>query len=91
MKKMLYAVGICFGLALLPGIYTQADAQSSSRKKGAIIGTVIGGGTGALLSRDHHRAKNAIIGGVIGGGTGYLYGRHRDKKHGRLPKHHHHH
>lgn len=88
MKKMLYLVSMCFGLAILPGIYTHADAQSS-RKKDAIIGTVIGGGTGALISHDHHRAKGALIGGVIGGGTGYLIGRHKDKKYGRLPRHRH--
>ena len=60
-------------------------AQTSSRKKGAIIGGVAGAGTGALISK-HHRAKHAVIGGVVGAGTGYLYGRHRDKKKGRLRK-----
>ena len=60
-------------------------AQTSSRKKGAIIGGVAGAGTGAVVSKNH-RAKHAVIGGVIGAGTGYLYGRHRDKEKGRLRK-----
>ena len=60
-------------------------AQTSSRKKGAIIGGVAGAGTGAVISKNH-RAKHAVIGGVIGAGTGYLYGRHRDKEKGRLRK-----
>ena len=60
-------------------------AQTSSRKKGAIIGGVAGAGTGAVISKNH-RAKHAVVGGVIGAGTGYLYGRHRDKEKGRLRK-----
>ena len=60
-------------------------AQTSSRKKGAIIGGVAGAGTGAVISKNH-RAKHAVIGGVIGAGTAYLYGRHRDKEKGRLRK-----
>jgi hypothetical protein len=60
-------------------------AQTSSRKKGAIIGGVAGAGTGAVISKNH-RGKHAVIGGVVGAGTGYLYGRHRDKKKGRLRK-----
>lgn len=60
-------------------------AQTSSRKKGAVIGGVAGAGTGAVISKNH-RAKHAVIGGVIGAGTGYLYGRHRDKEKGRLRK-----
>lgn len=61
------------------------NAQTSSRKKGAIIGGVAGAGTGAVISKNH-RAKHAVIGGAIGAGTGYLYGRHRDKEKGRLAK-----
>ena len=60
-------------------------AQTSSRKKGAIIGGVAGAGTGAVISKNH-RAKHAVIGGVVGAGTGYMIGRHRDKKKGRLRK-----
>ena len=60
-------------------------AQTSSRKKGVIIGGVAGAGTGAVISKNH-RAKHAVIGGVIGAGTGYLYGKHRDKEKGRLRK-----
>ena len=60
-------------------------AQTSSRKKGAIIGGVAGAGTGAIISKNH-RAKHAVVGGVIGAGTGYLYGRHRDMGKGRLRK-----
>ena len=62
-----------------------AQAQTSSRKKGAIIGGVAGAGTGAVISKNH-RVKHAVIGGVVGAGTGYVIGRHRDKKKGRLRK-----
>ena len=60
-------------------------AQTSSRKKGAIIGGIAGAGTGAVISKNH-RVKHAVIGGVVGAGTGYVIGRHRDKKKGRLRK-----
>lgn len=66
-----------------------ADAQTtkkkSSRKKGAIIGTVAGAATGAAVSKNH-RVKGAVIGGAVGAGTGYILGRHRDKKKGRIHK-----
>ena len=78
--KMLSLFILLFSLSI--GI---TNAQTSSRKKGAIIGGVAGAGTGVLVSKNHKK-KNAVIGGVVGAGTGYMYGRHRDKKKGRLRK-----
>lgn len=83
MKKMLCIVSLAFGLAVLPGMYTHADAQTKKTTKNAIIGGTTGVVTGALISKDGHRAKGAIIGGVVGTGAGYLWGKHRQKKTGR--------
>ena len=83
MKKMLCIISFAFGLAVLPGAYTPAEAQMKKTTKNAVIGGTTGAITGAIISKDHHRAKGAVIGGVIGGGAGYLWGRHRQKKTGR--------
>jgi len=48
-------------------------------KKGAVIGGLVGAGTGALLSKNS-RLKGAAIGAGVGAGAGYLYGRSREKK-----------
>lgn len=54
----------------------------SSAAKGAVIGGVVGAGTGILV--DKKDGRGAAIGGVVGAGTGYVIGRQRDKKTGRV-------
>lgn len=54
----------------------------SKAAKGAIIGGVIGAGSGAMLDKKN-RAMGAVIGGVIGAAGGYGIGRGMDKKDGR--------
>jgi len=54
----------------------------SSAAKGAVIGGVIGAGTGIIV--DKKDGRGAAIGGVVGAGTGYVIGRDRDKKSGRV-------
>lgn len=54
----------------------------SKAAKGAIIGGVVGAGTGAVIDKKN-RGAGAVIGGVIGAGAGYGIGRHKDKKDGR--------
>ena len=83
MKKIMRILSLIVLLFVFTGNLTHA--QTSSRKKGAIIGGVAGAGTGAVISKNH-RVKHAVIGGVIGAGTGYMIGRHKDKKRGRLNK-----
>lgn len=84
MKKMFFVVALAMGLTTLSATVNEAAAQHrwSSRKKGAVIGGVVGAGTGAIVG--HKKGKSAIIGGAAGAGAGYLIGRHRDKKKGRL-------
>jgi outer membrane murein-binding lipoprotein Lpp len=53
----------------------------SSAAKGAVIGGVVGAGTGVII--DKKDGRGAVIGGVVGAGTGYVIGRSRDKKSGR--------
>lgn len=53
----------------------------SSAAKGAVIGGVVGAGTGVLV--DKKDGRGAVIGGVVGAGTGYAIGRSKDKKSGR--------
>ncbi|MFA6946913.1 MAG: YMGG-like glycine zipper-containing protein [Pedobacter sp.] len=54
----------------------------SSAAKGAVIGGVIGAGTGIIV--DKKDGRGAAIGGVVGAGTGYVIGREQDKKSGRV-------
>ncbi len=54
----------------------------SSAAKGAVIGGVVGAGTGVLV--DKKDGRGAVIGGVVGAGTGYVIGRQRDKRTGRV-------
>ena len=53
----------------------------SSAAKGAVIGGIVGAGTGILI--DKKDGRGAVIGGVVGAGTGYVIGRGKDKKTGR--------
>lgn len=54
----------------------------SSAAKGAVIGGVVGAGTGILV--DKKDGRGAAIGGVVGAGAGYVIGRDQDKKSGRV-------
>lgn len=54
----------------------------SKTAKGAVIGGVVGAGTGAVVNKKN-RAAGAVIGGVIGAGTGAVIGNQMDKKDGR--------
>lgn len=54
----------------------------SKTAKGAVIGGVVGAGTGAVINKKN-RAAGAVIGGVIGAGTGAVIGNQMDKKDGR--------
>ena len=54
----------------------------SKTAKGAVIGGVVGAGTGAVINKKN-RAAGAVIGGVIGAGTGAVIGNKMDKKDGR--------
>ena len=54
----------------------------SKTAKGAVIGGVIGAGTGAIVDKKH-RAVGAIVGGAAGAGAGAIVGNQLDKKDGR--------
>jgi hypothetical protein len=57
----------------------------SKAAKGAVIGGVVGAGSGAVINK-RNRALGAVIGGVLGAGGGYAIGRTMDKKDGRFLK-----
>lgn len=63
---------------------SQAEEKKgwSKTAKGAVIGGVVGAGTGAVVNKKN-RAAGAVIGGVIGAGTGAVIGNEMDKKDGR--------
>jgi hypothetical protein len=67
---------------------TQAATGTTAKKgwsktaKGAVIGGVVGAGTGAVINKKN-RTKGAILGGVIGAGGGAILGHELDKKDGR--------
>ena len=54
----------------------------SKTAKGAVIGGVVGAGTGAVINKKN-RVAGAVIGGVVGAGTGAVIGNELDKKDGR--------
>jgi uncharacterized protein YcfJ len=54
----------------------------SKTAKGAIIGGVVGAGTGAVVNKKN-RAAGAVVGGVVGAGAGAVIGNELDKKDGR--------
>ena len=64
-----------------PDATTQKKGWSSAAK-GAVIGGVVGAGTGVIV--DKKDGRGAVIGGVLGAGTGYVIGREKDKKSGRV-------
>ncbi|HVG14477.1 MAG TPA: YMGG-like glycine zipper-containing protein [Chitinophagaceae bacterium] len=54
----------------------------SKTAKGAVIGGVVGAGSGAVINKKN-RAAGAVIGGVVGAGAGAVIGNEADKKDGR--------
>ena len=54
----------------------------SKTAKGAVIGGVVGAGTGAVVNKKNP-AAGAVIGGVVGAGAGAVIGNEADKKDGR--------
>jgi hypothetical protein len=54
----------------------------SKTAKGAVIGGVVGAGTGAVVNKKN-RAAGAVVGGVIGAGGGAIIGNELDKSDGR--------
>ncbi|MDB5205581.1 MAG: hypothetical protein JWR72_656 [Flavisolibacter sp.] len=62
---------------------TAAEKKGWSKTaKGAVIGGVVGAGTGAVVNKKN-RAAGAVIGGVLGAGAGAVIGNEMDKKDGR--------
>jgi hypothetical protein len=54
----------------------------SQTAKGAIIGGVVGAGTGAVVNKKN-RLAGGVVGGVVGAGAGAVIGNELDKKSGR--------
>lgn len=61
---------------------TKTKSGWSKTAKGAVIGGVVGAGTGAAVNKKN-RAAGAVIGGVVGAGAGAVIGNEMDKKDGR--------
>ena len=64
------------------GTEAQAKKGWSKTAKGAVIGGVVGAGTGAIINKKN-RAAGAVVGGVVGAGAGAIIGHEMDKKDGR--------
>jgi hypothetical protein len=64
------------------GNTAKAKRGWSKAAKGAVIGGVVGAGTGAVVNK-RNRAVGAVVGGVLGAGGGYVIGRGMDKRDGR--------
>ena len=64
------------------GTTTTAKKGWSKTAKGAVIGGVVGAGTGAVINKKN-RGVGAVVGGVVGAGTGAVIGRREDRKDGR--------
>lgn len=67
---------------------SESDNSAKTKKgwsktaKGAVIGGVVGAGTGAAVNKKN-RAAGAVIGGAVGAGAGAVIGHEKDKKDGR--------
>ena len=60
-------------------IFLLTNCKSLNKtQKGTAIGTVAGGGAGALIG--HGSIWGTLIGAAVGGGAGYLIGHHMDKQ-----------
>jgi outer membrane protein OmpA-like peptidoglycan-associated protein len=69
-------------LIILSGIIFLASCKSMNKtQKGAVVGTVAGGGMGAVIGRaSGNTALGAIIGAAVGGATGAVIGHKMDKQ-----------
>jgi cobalamin biosynthesis Mg chelatase CobN len=56
-----------------------SEKKVSNATKGAVIGGVVGAGTGAVINKKN-RVIGAVIGGVVGAGGGYVIGKKTEKK-----------
>ena len=88
LKKSVLAIAMALAMIFGSMVIT-SDASAAhrtgryhrhSKKKGAIVGGVVGAVGGALIGGK----KGALIGAGAGAGTGYLVQRHRNKKHRRV-------
>ncbi len=70
MMMILVIVALSFGLVFVAGC--ESDSQT-----GALLGTGIGAGVGALAGGD---TEATLIGAAVGGGAGYMLGNEGDKK-----------
>lgn len=67
---------------------SESDNSAKAKKgwsktaKGAVIGGVVGAGTGAVVNKKN-RVAGAVIGGAVGAGAGAIIGNEMDKKDGR--------
>ena len=64
------------------GNEAKAKKGLSKTAKGAIIGGVVGAGTGAVVNKKN-RLAGGVVGGVIGAGSGAVIGHELDKKSGK--------
>ena len=64
------------------GSAAKTNTGWSKTAKGAVIGGVVGAGTGAVVNKKN-RVAGAVVGGVVGAGAGAVIGNEMDKKDGR--------
>lgn len=74
MNKYIVLMVWVFVLAAASFLFVGCETQGQS---GALIGTGIGAGVGALAGRS---TEATLIGGAVGGGAGYIVGNEADKK-----------
>ena len=54
--------------------------NTNSAGQGAVVGSVLGAGAGAIIAGDGDDAEGALIGAGIGAAAGYVLGNERDKR-----------
>lgn len=75
--RLITGLIICIGATLL----FPACKSMNKTQKGAVVGTVAGGGMGAVIGRaSGNTALGAIIGAAVGGATGAVIGNKMDKQ-----------
>lgn len=81
--KTMRIIRLAIAAAILAGGCTTPSGRPDNTATGALLGGMVGAGTGALIgnAKGHHTAEGAAIGGVAGLLTGALVGNAVDQEH----------
>jgi len=77
LRKRSFGFLLC--LTLLISLFQVSSCKTSKKTKGAVIGAIVGGAAGAVLTKKN-KAVGIILGAAIGGVAGGIIGAYMDKQ-----------